>query len=125
MKPLNELSNTERAMLLHQLFPEAIPAFLDFATGMSQTIREDEAGQRANWTMEIVSFDFWLTLADTAGKQINKYGRQLHNSSKVFAEQLFDGYLAMYMVHCLTVYTTVRQHPNRKFTLAVDLLFNA
>jgi len=124
MKTIDRLTNVEKAKLLHQLFPAEIPAFLEFAEGMCSGIREDEQNQREKWDFGLFTFDFWLTLIGQAEKKIEQYGMKLHKSSGLFADQLFDGYLAMYMVHCLTVYTTARVHPNGRFTKAVDLLFN-
>lgn len=123
MKPLAALINTEKAKILHDLFPGEIPGFIEFATGMSEVIQEDEAAQREKWGNHFLSFDLWLTLAGEAAQRIKRYGNKLHNSSALFADQLFDGYLAAFMVHCLTVYTKNRQHPNEKFSIAVDLLF--
>jgi hypothetical protein len=124
MKTLQQLTNVEKARLLYQLFPAEIPAFIDSMKGMSEAIRDDEAEQRANWQLGgLFGFDFWLGLLTEAERKINQYGKKLHES-KVFADQLFDGYLALYTVHCLTAYAPVRQLANRKFTVAIDLFFN-
>jgi len=125
MKTIDSLTNVEKAKLLHQLFPSAIPALLEFVQGMGDGIREDEQKQRELWEHGLFGFDFWLTLIADADRKIKKYGRQLEKSSSLFSDQLFDGYLALYLVHCLMIYTTMRVHPNPKFTKAVDLLFNA
>ncbi len=125
MKPIERLTNVEKANLLHQLFPAEIPAFLKFVQGMCSSIKEDEANQRQQWENGLFSFDFWLSLVNDAERKINQYGSKLATSNRVFSEQLFDGYLAMYVNHCLIVYTTRRVHPNKKFTIAIDLLLNA
>ncbi|WP_423147034.1 hypothetical protein [Rubrolithibacter danxiaensis] len=124
MKPLNNLTNIEKAKLLHDLFPEEIPSLLAFVCNMSITVKEQEQQHRERWENGLFGFDFWLSLLTEVDSKINKYANKLNNRSLLFAEQLFNGYLAMYMVHCLTVYTTNRQHTNKKFTQAVDLLFN-
>ncbi|HVW96685.1 MAG TPA: hypothetical protein VHA56_12015 [Mucilaginibacter sp.] len=124
MKPLDKLTNVEKGKLLHELFPDEIPAFLQFTTGICIAIREQEQSYRAHWDNGIYSFDFWLSLVKEAQQKIEKYGSQLQRSSRLFAEQLFDGYIALYLVHCLLSYTTIRKHPNPKFTTAIDLLFN-
>ena len=124
MKMINSLTNVDKAKLLHELFPNDIPAFLEFTKGMCTSIKEDEQAQRDKWELGLFGFDFWLTLINEAERKIRQYGNKLEKSSKLFSDQLFEGYLAIYMHHCLTVYTTVRQHPNRKFVMAVDLLFN-
>lgn len=119
------MNNVEKAKLLHELLPAEIPAFLQFTEGMCHTIREEEATQRANWQDGFLSFDFWLQLIGQTEKTIEKYGMQLHKNSRLFADQLFEGYMALFLVHCLTVYTTIKKLPNRKFSAAVDLLFGA
>lgn len=40
MKPLDNLKNVERAKLLHELFPDEIPAMLKFLKSLSITIEE-------------------------------------------------------------------------------------
>ena len=124
MKPIEQLVNVEKARLLHQLFPSEIPALMEFVQSMCDTIKENEQSQRKQWENGLFGFDFWLSLVIEVEKKIKQYGVQLHKSNKLFSDQLFDGYLAFYMVHCLLVYTTTREHTNRKFTIAVDLLFN-
>jgi len=125
MKPLEQLINVEKANLLHQLFPSEIPVLLQFVQGMCVTIKERETEQREQWDNGFLSFDFWLSLVNETERLIKRYGNKLHRSNRLFSDQLFDGYLAMYMAHCLIIYTTQRVHPNAKFSKAVDLLFNA
>lgn len=124
MKPLEQLVNVEKARLLHQLFPDEIPAFLQYMQGVCENIREQEPQQRRQWDNGLFSFDFWMSLVTGAEKKLMQYNGRLHKRSSLFADQLFDGYMAVYTVHCLTLYTQTKNHPNRKFTLAVDLLFN-
>lgn len=124
MKAIDQLTNVEKGKLLHQLFPSEIPALLQYVQKMCSTIKENEQQQREKWEHGLFSFDFWLSLINDAEQKINRYGGKLYSNSGLFADQLFDGYLAMYVVHCLTVYTTVREHPDSKFTHAIALLFN-
>lgn len=124
MKPLNSLTNIDKGKLLHQLFPDEIPALLVFVHNMTITIKEQEKIHGEHCENELFSFDFWLSLLTEVDKKINRYGGRLNKNPGLFADELFNGYLAIYLVHCLTVYTTSRQHPNIKFTKAVELLFN-
>jgi len=123
MKTLDKLNNVEKAKILFDLFPDEIPAFLKFTEGMCLTIKEQEATQREAWRNVLFSYDFWLSLVSGAEHKIKQYGDKLHHSGKLFADQLFDGYMAGYTSYCLIEYTTLRKHPNIKFTIAVDLLF--
>lgn len=123
MKSLEELINVEKGRLLHQLFPLEIPAFLQFVAGMSQTIEEEQQRIQSKWDNGLMEFEYWLSLAKEAAKKLTKYGRRLYTSSRLFADQLFDGYTALYLSHCLIQYTQSRKHENEKFALAVQLLF--
>ncbi len=123
MKSLDELINVEKGRLLHQLFPAEIPAFLQFVTAMSQTIEEEQERIKSQWDNGLFDFDFWLSLSRDAAKKITQYSRRLHTNGRLFGDQLFDGYTALYLSHCLTQYTQPRKHDNPKFSLAVQLLF--
>lgn len=122
--PLTQLTNVDKAELLHQLFPEEIPALLDFIRGMCQSIKEDEARNRAAWDGGFMSFDYWLHLLNQSEEVIASKEQSMIKSSRVFADQLFSGYTALYVNHCISLYTRVKQHPNPKFTLAVELIIN-
>lgn len=124
MKPLEQLINTEKARLLHQLFPAEISAFLQYVMGVCESTLVHEQLQRKAWNNDVFSFEAWLSLARDAQKKIRQYGKRLHGNSRLFADQLFDGYLAVYMLHCLTLYTQTRRHANEKFSIAIDLLFH-
>lgn len=124
MKTIGQLNNVERSKLLFQLFPAEIPALLEFATGVYEAIAGDKEHGSATWNNGLFSFEAWLSIAEDVAKRIAKYNKQLHRSRHLFGDQLFDGYNAIFMAHCLILFTTTRQHPNRKFALAVDLLFN-
>lgn len=123
MKSLEELINVEKGRLLHQLFPAEIPAFLQFVAAMSQTIEEEQERIKSQWDNGLFDFDFWLSLSREAAKKITRYSKRLHTNSRLFADQLFDGYAALYLSHCLIQYTQPRKHENEKFALAVQLLF--
>ena len=124
MKPLEQLINVEKAKLLHQLFPQEIPALLAYTSSLCSTILEEEQLLRSKWDNGLFTVEAWLSFVKEVGSKINRYGKRLYTQSRLFADQLFDGYLALYMVHCLTIYTTIRKHSDSKFVLAVDLLFN-
>ena len=124
MKPLEDLINVEKARLLHELFPQEIPALLEYTNNMCLTILEDEQAIRNQWKNGLLTVEAWLSFVEEVRNKIGKYGKRLHTQSRLFADQLFDGYTALYMVHCMLSYTTIRKHSNHKFVLAIDLLFN-
>jgi len=124
MKTLKQMNNVEKARVLHIWFLDEIPALLETVQGISRAIIDNEAENRAKWQEGLFGFDFWLQLARQAERIIKQYGKGLHKSNKVFSDQLFDHYQAIYTTHCLIAYAKTRQLENRKFYLATDLLFD-
>ena len=124
MKPLAEMNNVEKAKLLHALFPAEMPDLIDFIEGMAETTREDGDLLRPNWDNPILSVDEWLGLAARVSEAIKENKVKITRNRQVFSDQLFDWLLALFTNHCITTYTTVREHPNPKFTLAVQLFFH-
>ena len=124
MKPLEQLNNVERAKLLHELFKNEIPYFLTFAKNTAVMIREQQEEFRIVWKDQLFTFDFWLQLARETAENIGRYGSRLEKQSRLFSDQLFDGYHALFMAHCLQQYTKVHSTKNEKFTKAIELLFS-
>ena len=124
MQPLNALNNVQKARLLHALLMHEIPAFLIYTQQLATYIREHPGEVRKVWGNQLFGVDFWFQLAEEADRKIKKYGRQLEKSSALFSDQLFDGYGALFLHHCLTTYTEQGKHSEPKFKTAVDLFFN-
>jgi len=124
MKELQKLTEEEKAVLLHQLFPHEIKALLSYIKNTCITTIEREQQQRENWNKAaLITYDFWITHVKQTKQIMDKYGKDLQSNSQLFARHLYVGYIAVFSVHCLIQYTTTRKHPNPKFTQAVDLLF--
>lgn len=123
MKPLINFDRFDSAILLHELFPSEIPDFLHFVLDVYQTIRQDECMYRKYWNRPFCTFEDWLEIAYRVSQNIEKYPKELTENPRFFAEHLFDGFFRAYTLHCILLYTTVREHPNQKFALMVKLLF--
>jgi hypothetical protein len=123
MKPLNKLSNGERAKLLFELFPEEIPKFISFMTDLTQAIIQDPAKLKSKAIDQIHTTEFWQELVNTAQRRLRQYGKKLEKRSRLFSEQLFDGYDSIYAGYCLHQYIIKDEGLNRKFRNAVMLLF--
>ncbi len=125
MKPFKYLTNVEKAGMLHELFPQEIPALLEYTNKVAVILKGNVDMVRNHHLNGFLTANDWLSLAGEAQNKIDQYGKRLHTNSGLFADQLFDGHLAFYMMLCLNLYTTTRKHSNRKLVLAIDLLFNS
>jgi hypothetical protein len=123
MKPLDQLNNVERAKLLHELMPGTIQDFLDYAKGLVTYIRTHQAELAESWGEQFFSFDAWLRLAQDAEKRIDRYGAQLVKSSRLFADQLFDGYTALWSGDTWVKYVSQTGYSNAKFAGLVKAFF--
>ncbi len=122
MKPLEQLINVEKGKLLHELFPDEIPPLLQHIKETGSLIDRDKDTIKAQWTNGLLTADFWFTLSGNANRIIDKYEPKLEKSSRLFADQLFDGYTAIYTVECIVRYVSSRT-ANKKFMNAVVMLF--
>ncbi|MEO6850893.1 MAG: hypothetical protein ABI166_09680 [Mucilaginibacter sp.] len=124
MQPLHTFNNVQKAKLLHALFIHEMHGFLTYTQELSAFIKANPDEVRKVWKNQLFGIDFWFQLSEEADRNIKKYGKQLEKSSNLFADQLFDGYSALYLHHCLTTYTEQGKHSDPKFKIAVDLFFN-
>lgn len=123
MKPINKMNNVEKAKLLHQLFPQEIPAFVAYVKRVCQTIKEDEDRERQKAEHAIIGFDFWLQLVGNTERIIDRHGEQLHKKARLFSDQLFYAQNALLMQYCLRLYIGTRRHSNQSFVDLVRVLF--
>lgn len=122
MKPLEQLINVEKGKLLHELFPGEVPALLQYLKEMCSLINTDKDTIQAHWTNGLLTADFWFNLSSNVDLIIDKYGTKLEKSSRLFADQLFDGYTAIYTIECIVKYAGSKP-ANKKFMNAVAMLF--
>ncbi|MDC7217621.1 MAG: hypothetical protein PQJ28_01215 [Spirochaetales bacterium] len=126
MKPLQSMNNGDKGKLLATLFPEQVQGILDSLTAAYAFLNENEETLRNSWENTLLPFDFWLQLAEQAREIINHYGQRLAKSTRLFADQLFDGYVAIYTIDCIVKHASALPPlpGNERFGLAVKLLFN-
>ncbi len=122
MKSLEQQTNLDKARLLHELFPDEVVAVLQYAKEMCTLINKGKDTIQADWKNGLLTADFWFTLSNNANRTIEKYGNKLAKSSRLFADQLFDGYAALFAVECIVKYASQRSD-NKKFIKAVETLF--
>ena len=122
MKPLKYL-DTEKAKLLHELFPDEIPSLLKYMHNVCLSIKEDEQTHKMQWKDEQLPFDTWMALVEHVQDKIEQYGTDLEKDSDLFARLLFDEYSPLFTIYCLQLYVTTRKHDNQKFVAAIQLFF--
>lgn len=122
MKSLEQLTNVDKSKLLHELFPDEVPSMLQYTKEMCTLIDKDKDTLQADWNNGLLTADFWFTLSSNANRTIEKYGNKLEKSSRLFSDQLFDGYAALFAVECIVKYASQRSD-NKKFIKAVEILF--
>jgi hypothetical protein len=124
MQPLKMLNNVQKARLLHSLLIEEIPEFLGFLNELTETVLNDKERIAAGWKDQMFGVDFWFELAEDVQRKMAKYAKDLHKNTSVFADQLFDGYTAIFTVYALTQYIALGKYTEAKFRPAVELFFS-
>lgn len=122
MKALDKLNNVEKGRLLAGGFPDLLPELVATIKGVQQYLTTHETEVREGWDNGFFNVDFWLRLSADVGKIIAQYGKKLEKHPKLFAEELFDGYNALFTIDCIDKYKFAVH--NVKFVQAVRLLFD-
>ncbi|OOQ56598.1 hypothetical protein [Mucilaginibacter pedocola] len=123
MQPLNLMDNVAKARLLHSLLREEIPAFLAYLNELTETVLNEQERIRQEWDNGMLSPEMWFGLAEQVQAIMAKYPKGLYRSPNVCADQLFDGFLAIFTRYALNNYVANDRHADPKFKPAVELLF--
>lgn len=123
MQPLNMMNNVAKARLLHSLLRVEIPEFLGYLNELTETVLNGQEQIRENWNNHFMPVEMWFELAERVQAIMTKYHKELYRSPNVFADQLFDGHLAIFTRHALSTYVELAKHTEPKFKPAVELLF--
>ena len=124
MQPLKQLSNIQKARLIHALFFQEMSAFLEFLEKQCLIIDDNREEIKREWKQNLLTADMWLELSEETARCLKKFGKGLRNSSAVFSDQLFFGYGAIFMNHQLQQYVENNRHADPKFKTAIDLFIN-
>ena len=123
MKALNEMNNVERGYLLAKLFPKSLKDLTLFVQQETERFRAQEEYTRSIWAdRTLVTADFWHALVSNTEQVLKRYNVMLHRSTRVFSDQLFDGYNAIFLTNCLIEYAD-REECSPKLKEAIHLLF--
>lgn len=122
MKDLKNLINSEKAKLLHDLFPQEVPPLLDFIDAGNHKLEIEQEAIRKEWDFGLMSFDQWFRLSRETADLLKRHRSNMIRSSRVFSDQLFFSYTALYVTDCIVKYADSESN-SPKFKLAVALLF--
>src|SRR5690242_1598563 len=114
MQPLTLMNNVAKARLLHNLLREEIPGFLGYLNELTETVLNDKETIVKAWDNGFLNVEIWFELAERVQVIMAKYPKDLYRSSNVFADQLFDGYLAIFTRHALTSYVQLDKQTDPK-----------
>lgn len=118
------MNNVEKGKFLADLLPEELPNIILFIEQETERFLKDQQHIKSGWTATLVTVDFWYNLVDNVEKIIKKYGTKLSKNHRWFADQLFDGYDALFTIYCLVEYAN-KERCNPKLKNAVHLFFGA
>lgn len=122
MKAVNEMNNVERGKLLADLFPSEVQGILDAIPLIYKMLSDNKEEIAGNWENGMITFDFWLSLANRIDGIISKEGKHLLKSRR-FSDQLFDGYNALFTIDCIVKYAE-KERKGSNFCHMVNALFN-
>ncbi|WP_418501774.1 hypothetical protein [Flagellimonas sp.] len=123
MKSLKHRNNVEKAQLLAGLFPEEMPGILSDIAVRAQYLKEHREDLQKTWDNGLLTFPFWEDLAQRVEQAMEKYQSRLLERPRLFADQLFDGYNALFTIDCIVKYAEAG-NGSKPFRLAVDMLFS-
>ncbi len=116
------MNNVERAYLLAGLFPEELPGIITDIRQRVAYLKDHENDIRKTWDNGMITIDFWYDLAKGVLQVMEKYESKLLESQRRFADQLFDGYNALFTIDCIVKYADTG-NGSLRFQLAVKMLF--
>lgn len=122
MKALEEMNNVEKAYVLAKLFPDNLKELIAFTAEEAGRFRKQEKHIRSIWTDSFITADFWYNLLDNVEGVIKRNNVMLHKSPRVFSDQLFDGYNALFLIYSLIKFSD-QEACNQNLKQAIHLLF--
>lgn len=117
IKALHELTNTMKG----RLFPDEMPALLDHLAEVCADFRANHQDYKMNWNNGFMSFDYWFSLSEECASLLKKHGHTMRKNSKVFSDQLFYGYTALFTGDRIVKYAS--HSGSEKFKQAVELIY--
>jgi hypothetical protein len=122
MKPITKLNTKEKAKLLHALFPNEIPEFLNHLQKFCTQLHERQEGYEKLWNPRLMHFERWRVTSGYILQLLESKRSKLESSSEAFANHLFFLDYATITVNQLTKYAETESY-NQRFKLAVPMFF--
>ena len=122
-KPLITLTNSEKARLLADLFPDEIVLFLDDLKAFCTDFRERKEEFARKWETGIVPFEYWQHLSSETEALLNRHIISMKKSSKVYSDQLYFSDTALFVNDRVIKYAE-KKSQNDKFKIAIKLFYN-
>ncbi|NQX42315.1 hypothetical protein SAMN05421820_11135 [Pedobacter steynii] len=122
MKPLLKLNTKEKAKLLHLLFPNEIPEFLNHLQKFCTQLHERQEGYEKLWNPRLMHFERWRVTSGYILQLLENKRPKLESSSEAFASHLFFLDYATITVNQLSKYAETGCY-NQRFKLAVPMFF--
>lgn len=122
MKTLKQMNYAERAYLLAGLFPEELPGILITIHEKYTCLQAQEETIRNQWDNSMITVADWYDLAKQAHEVVKKYKSKLLEKRRLFADQLFDGTLALFTIDCIVEYAR-KGNGGPRFQEAIKMFF--
>jgi len=122
MKAIEDLTNTEKARLLHDLFPAEMPLFLAHLKNFCNDFRENKERYAKDWDSGFIGFDYWYSLTEETAGILKRHTYNMAKSSRVFSDQLFFTYTSLFVNDRIIKYAD-HKSMNEKFKIAVNLFY--
>ncbi|REC62265.1 hypothetical protein DRF65_11165 [Chryseobacterium pennae] len=122
MKPLDKMSNLDRAYLLAQLFPDDLKQLTEFIKTEVERFTEKKECVYSQWTEGLITAEFWYRLVDNCKRTFANNGTRLYRNPRTFRDQLFDSYDALFSINAL-IHFTEETACSKKLKYAIYSLF--
>jgi hypothetical protein len=105
------------------LFPELLREWVDFIKSETEYFRREEEYYRKNWqTKTFIAVGFWYNLVADIEQLLRRFNVAISRNPKVFADQLFYGFYAVFTTNCLIHYAESKLC-SLEVKLAIRLVF--
>lgn len=125
MKSLHKMDNLDRGELLCKLFPEELSNIQNAIKKQCEYFIQNETAFRKGWHQTgFFTANFWYGLVHSAHKRVGNNENELCKRPRSFSDHFFDGYNALFAMHCLIEYKGTKEC-NEELKQAIHLLFGS